>query len=288
MTPPPFSDHVLIDLVEPLNRYLHIPVAARIVKLWLPTRITPNQVTYLSVLFGLIAACIYTHGTAGALIHAGFFLEISLILDCVDGQLARARGQSSEWGRIIDGAAGYVAYLAVVAGIAKGFPGHGMALGFITFWTILKAISLDYCKQYMTSLVKTGQDGFLHEVLQTHIKLKLNPSRILKIYYYYLQAQQFFFRGHWTPLDRFDEAGIRYKMDHPLSEAERERFRCDIRNLSASWRWNGHEFCLFLIAVFSVLGILEICLTPLAVIMGIQYILTFAHHRVHARNETRP
>jgi phosphatidylglycerophosphate synthase len=80
-------------------------------------RLSPNAV---SILAGLVGA------TGGALLASERYdwLGVLLIwlygvLDSADGQLARLTGRTSEWGRVLDGVAGYVthiaAYLAILA-----------------------------------------------------------------------------------------------------------------------------------------------------------------------------
>lgn len=79
------------------------PPAAIVVYLLSKTRITPNQVTFLSV---LVAACacamwIFLPGYEWALAAALVF-ELSFVLDCADGQLARLRGIASPIGHLLD------------------------------------------------------------------------------------------------------------------------------------------------------------------------------------------
>lgn len=113
----------------------------------------------------------------------GVLLELSLILDCVDGQLARATGQSSEWGRLLDGIGGYVAYLAVVFGITYSLPEFTGALAVVTLVCIMKAICFDYCKQYFTARVQQGTDGSRADVLKTYQQWSQSQSGILKVYF---------------------------------------------------------------------------------------------------------
>ena len=101
MTSPETACPAPKGLVEPVNQYFHIPVAALIVRLIKNTRITPNQVTYASVLCGLASALAFCQGNGWSFVIAGFFLEASLILDCaapyLSGSFRRlvARGSAS-------------------------------------------------------------------------------------------------------------------------------------------------------------------------------------------------
>ena len=48
------------EIIEPVNRYFHNPIAASIVQALKDTWVTPNQVTYVSVFVGLVSAYIFS------------------------------------------------------------------------------------------------------------------------------------------------------------------------------------------------------------------------------------
>jgi hypothetical protein len=85
------------------NRLVARPLAAPVVALLERTRVTPNQVTLMSLVVFLAAAglLVLLPGRQG-LITAIVVLELSYVLDCVDGQLARLRGTSSPVGAHFD------------------------------------------------------------------------------------------------------------------------------------------------------------------------------------------
>jgi phosphatidylglycerophosphate synthase len=79
------------------------PPAAAIVYLLRDTRVTPNQVTFLATLVALGSCALFVvlPGWWGAIVAAVVF-ELSFVLDCVDGQLARLRKQASPIGHQLD------------------------------------------------------------------------------------------------------------------------------------------------------------------------------------------
>jgi phosphatidylglycerophosphate synthase len=85
------------------NEYVCRPVAAVLVHALSGTRITPNQVTLASLLVAVVAAAmlIVLPGYAG-LVAAVIVYEISYVLDCVDGMLARLRNVQSVPGHLFD------------------------------------------------------------------------------------------------------------------------------------------------------------------------------------------
>jgi len=275
---PENQPHIVEDLVEPVNRYINNTIAAAIVKFLKRTPITPNQVTYASIFIGLISAYRFSLGTGFSMVQGGLLLEGVLILDCVDGQLARAKGCSSDWGRLLDGIAGYIIHLAVLLGFMVGLKDHYVALSVIGAVTILKAISYDYCKLSMNTLIQKGYDGSQKEIYDTYQKIRGNSSFTLKLYFYYLQVQQTLFGGRWFTLDHFGEKTEPPPDEHLLNLEQREQYRNNARILMAVWSWNGVDFPLFLLAGSAILGILEPSLVPLAFILTGQYLLTMLYH----------
>jgi len=79
------------------------PPAAVLVWALKGTRITPNQITFLATLvaFGSCAMFVLCPGWWGAVAAAVVF-ELSFVLDCVDGQLARVRKTASPIGHHLD------------------------------------------------------------------------------------------------------------------------------------------------------------------------------------------
>lgn len=80
------------------------------------TRITPNQLTYLMVVAGVLAgAALLVPGLAGALLGA-VLIQIYLLLDCVDGEIARWRKQTSITGVYLDRIGHYLSEAALLVG----------------------------------------------------------------------------------------------------------------------------------------------------------------------------
>lgn len=73
-----------------------------VVRMLYPTPITPNQITFLSFIFGLLSAGFYVSGRSDALLWGALFLYGKVFLDNVDGNLSRVRGTSSRFGRFLD------------------------------------------------------------------------------------------------------------------------------------------------------------------------------------------
>jgi len=109
------------------------PLGFRIANALRSTRASPDQVTIASLAIGLVAGHLmfYASPTLNAIGVALFVL--SDVLDSADGQLARMRGTSTRFGRILDGVADNLRfinlYLHLLARLAfAGFGWEALAL----------------------------------------------------------------------------------------------------------------------------------------------------------------
>ena len=101
---PPFKTLLKSTEVEdPINVYVHRPLAYAFVWSIFKTNITPNMVTLMAVFVGFVSGVMIMLGTPGAMIAAGICLWVSAILDGADGFLARAKNLQSQFGRALDG-----------------------------------------------------------------------------------------------------------------------------------------------------------------------------------------
>ena len=271
------------EIIEPVNHYFHNPIAASIVKVLKDTWVTPNQVTYVSVFVGLVSAYTFSLGTLQAFFFAGILLEVVLILDCVDGQLARAKKCSSDWGRLLDGIAGYIIYLAVLAGIMIGLDKEHMTLALFGLITILRAIAYDYCKLTMITMIQKGSDGNFQEILDTYSKISDNDSILLRVYFYYLQLQRLMFCGRFTSLGEFVGSGREDYKGDLMSSSERKDYQQKASPLMIAWSWNGVDLPLFLLVLMSLFGVIERYLLPLVCFLALQFVLTIIYHQTQTQ-----
>jgi phosphatidylglycerophosphate synthase len=166
--------------------------------------ITPNQITIISMIFGLLAAWQFSYGTSEALIIGGLLFVVSNILDCADGQLARIQQSGSLLGRVIDGVADYIVGLAVFIGIGFGLAAMNHEIWILVvlagFSTAMHAIFFDHYQNEFISTVRSEKnfidkeiEQFSSEVERMRIE-KSNSTKIifLILYLKYLNIQKRF------------------------------------------------------------------------------------------------
>lgn len=96
------------ELQDPLNFYFYHPLARRLARRLVPTPVTPNMVSVLSLLCLIAAAFAFTRMAWPQNALAGFvFMLLWHIVDGADGDLARMTGRASATGELVDGVCDY-------------------------------------------------------------------------------------------------------------------------------------------------------------------------------------
>ncbi|MFE0170733.1 CDP-alcohol phosphatidyltransferase family protein [Streptomyces sp. NPDC059002] len=91
-------------------------VSLRIDRHLVNTRVTPNQLTYVMTVAGALAApALLVPGITGAVLGV-LAVQLYLLLDCVDGEIARWKKQYSMAGVYLDRVAAYLCDAAVLVG----------------------------------------------------------------------------------------------------------------------------------------------------------------------------
>jgi phosphatidylglycerophosphate synthase len=95
-------------------------IAARVTPWAVRRGIQANAVTVLSALIGVAGAVSFAFGTYPALVLGALLLQVSIVLDCVDGEIARVTRTRSPFGAWLDAATDRLKEYAALAGLAIG------------------------------------------------------------------------------------------------------------------------------------------------------------------------
>jgi phosphatidylglycerophosphate synthase len=199
-----------------LDRLFFRPAAHFLVLACMPTPVGANALTLLGALVGVAGASLLRFTSRTNLLVGALLLLASAILDCADGQLARARGTASRFGRIVDGVGDLAVTLALTVALALHLHAHaqgawlavaGMASALVQ-WLVFDLVKNRFLER-SASAFREGNDA-----LETHAALAvsgpLGPAggerALLRAYALYLGVQALVARALPTPAP--DESGV--------------------------------------------------------------------------------
>ncbi len=173
------------DAEEILDLYFFRPLSFLFVKLIYSTNITPNQISVVSMLFGILTGVLFGFGSYQFFVFGAIALLISNILDCADGQLARLKKNGTGIGRIIDGFIDYVTGLSIFAGIGIGLSvatGNYAYVWILTaaagFSRVLQNMMFDnYRNMYLTYVYDKGSNIPKEIEEYTRLKRRLEKTK---------------------------------------------------------------------------------------------------------------
>jgi phosphatidylglycerophosphate synthase len=125
------------------GRLLMRRFSPHLTRLLIRTPITPNGVTWLMILVGVLAAAALTLPGIGWAIVAFALIQCQLLLDCSDGEVARWRGVSSPTGIYLDRVGHYLteSLLPVALGIRADGGWHHLG-GWTTLGLVISVLVL--------------------------------------------------------------------------------------------------------------------------------------------------
>jgi 1L-myo-inositol 1-phosphate cytidylyltransferase / CDP-L-myo-inositol myo-inositolphosphotransferase len=103
-----------------VDRYINRKISGHFTRLFLKLRWTPNAITIVSMVIGLVAAGFFIPGSWEFALIGALLFQLSVIIDCCDGEVARLTFSESKFGQELDIWADNVVHIAIFAGIACG------------------------------------------------------------------------------------------------------------------------------------------------------------------------
>jgi phosphatidylglycerophosphate synthase len=212
-------------------------------------RLTPTTVTLVGAAVGIAGGVLLADSR---LALAGFALIVlHSILDSSDGQLARMTGQTSEFGRLLDGVGGYAVYIAIyVALLATAFA-HG-ADGWVIAVAIAAAVSniahaqmYDYHREsYIRCAIRgVAASAEPEESSSTH-------AAIIRLY----ESMQ---RRLCGTHHRVERAISERSVGGSVRAEDRERYRASFYRSVRAWNLMGDNTRFYAIGVLAWMGRLD-------------------------------
>ncbi|EPZ43526.1 CDP-alcohol phosphatidyltransferase family protein [Alicyclobacillus acidoterrestris] len=125
------ADSPYVRHPKPWDTYTTLPLSVPISEWLCKTRLTPNAISVISMLFAIASAVVFYFATPLALVMGAILFHISYILDCADGYKARKMNMASKVGHWIDHTFDEIKKPILMIGIYAGQYEH---LGSLPLW----------------------------------------------------------------------------------------------------------------------------------------------------------
>ncbi len=161
---------------------------------WLAVRLkmTPNQVTLISFAVGLLSAYEFSRGDFWSIFTGAVLLQLSIIIDCVDGELARYTRQFSQLGAWLDAITDrikeYLVFFALAYGAAKD--GRDLwvpAMGMMLFQTFRHLSDYNFARinkirstQLLPISFEIKSDGFINVEREKKTRFEYWSKKVLQ------------------------------------------------------------------------------------------------------------
>lgn len=205
--------------------------------------LTPNVVTIASAVAGAIGgALLYSPDRFWA--PAFGCLILYSVLDAADGQLARLTGSASDFGRLVDGIAGYAVHVALYLGLGAGILAHGGSRA-ILWWLVpsglTNAIHSQAYDYYRTSYTKLAIKG----VVSQDVPVSLGATAAGRVLRAYHSLQRCLVGEH----EAVERAIAARAQDGVVRESDRARYRACFYWPVRGWNFLGENTRWYAIAV---------------------------------------
>jgi phosphatidylglycerophosphate synthase len=159
--------------------------------------INPNRLTTLSFIVSLFGAAFILPFACQNFITAAILIQLSHILDCMDGQMARYRGISSPAGSFYDKISDSIKiFLSFAAVSFTAFEEtNNIAVVFLGFTAAFFYTLRSYIKYVTLSLRAENDPEYFNNSLNTEVELSAGPGFSLrKNLFWFLREQRKFFQ----------------------------------------------------------------------------------------------
>lgn len=162
----------------PYRTFFLSRISPYITYLFAKTSVTPNQLTLLGFVFTVLGAISLSKPRLFDWIMGWLLLQVYLILDCSDGELARIKGMETRFGVFIDNFLHPISNALVVIGVGMGCyqAYNSSTMPFLTAAASAVTVALSLSRSNMLLLVKNSSSPTERKGRHPLLRLFLSPG----------------------------------------------------------------------------------------------------------------
>lgn len=278
------------EVEDPVNLWVHRPLAYGLVALIHRSPITPNQITLLAMLVGIVAGACIVVGTPVAMVWGGALLWTSAILDGADGILARAQSKFSQLGRALDGAADAVVGVVTVAAagyhlwVTQADLSLVAAVVVAFFTTVIQVYLYDFYKESYMQMTNPRWDGKPERIAEVQARLarvKAENSGFAAVF-----ASQLYVdltRAQTAMIAFFDRWASREALQFIVSERSAALYRKHNRGPMKLWAMISLAPHSYLMSIFAMFDRLDLYVWLRLVVANLSFLVVLFWQRNRSR-----
>jgi phosphatidylglycerophosphate synthase len=284
---PPFSTLLKSrDVEDPVNRWFNRPFAYLIVIGLYRTPITPNQITFISLILGLAASVCWFLGTPGLMLWGGILLWASAIFDGADGILARAKNIQSDFGRALDGSIDLIVGGATVMAavyhlwVKHHNPVHLVLAVVAVTTTILQIYLYDYYRESYMSQTNPSWNGIFEQLSDVDARMdQLNEQKGSWVLRFTTHLYRGLVLAQTRIIKKTNPYGRRQNLRFKVSDASATIYRRYNRIPIRLWTWISLAPHCYLMAIGGMVDRLDLYLWLRAVLANLIFIVVLVWQR---------
>ena len=136
------------------------------------TEVTPNAITVLGSMFGVLAGVVFLVGEPWAMVSGVLLYQLAFLCDCIDGEVARLKNSTSKEGAWLDLGLRYSLFFAFIMAVTRILGKLSMRMGLVV--NAIMIINL-----LLSILTETGADSKLDISLANDVSNVKKKSKLL-------------------------------------------------------------------------------------------------------------
>lgn len=271
-----------VDSEEILDLIIFRPLSFVFVKLIYNTNITPNQISIVALIFGILSGVFYGFGTYTFFVLASASFFICNTLDCMDGQLARLKKNGTKIGRVIDGFIDYITSISVFLGLGiamthiTGNPLYSWGLTIVAgiskamqnmFFDHYRNMYLEYVYQKASSVEEEITEYSEEQEKLKEVKGKIVEKFLISLYLAYSNFQK-------------------KSTKHIELKVTPEEYKSKNKLLLRLWSWIGSTTHMVVLIIFSLMDRIDLYLIVTITIGNLIFVILLLWQKAVLKRES--
>ena len=282
---------------EIVNQFFNRQLAFFTAKFFYKLKRSPNFVTLISMLFGVTSGFLFATGEHSYVMAGAVLLQLMIIFDCADGQLARMTGKSSRFGKTLDGLADLTTHISIFYGVAfavyiRSGTIYPFFLGLVAQSSMyIHIILFDHFKNVFINVSKPDYADKLEgmeEMGEPSLKEKGNSGSfslkqlVARLYYFFYRIEACIVSIGYLPFannfyDLFPDPGR-------IDSQTREIYYREMRASMKIWTFLGDTTHLTIFVVLGLLNRITLILPVIIIFTNLYMIFAIVYQRVKFKN----